>query len=57
MRRVANASEPIVVIPVFVKPIQVQLTPVAILIEVRRITLAVKLADRNVQNIFYATTP
>ena len=30
---------------------------VAILIEVRRITQPLKLADRNVQNIFYVTTP
>ena len=57
MKRFANGKETIVVIPVIVEIVQVQVTLRTVLVQIRHMAVTVKLANRNVQNTIYSTTP
>jgi hypothetical protein len=57
MKRFADSEETIVVIPVVVEIVQVQVTLRTVLVQIRHMTVTIELANRNVQNTIYATTP
>lgn len=48
MKIVADSEKTIVRIPVIVKPIQIQLAPVAIVVEIRHVAVTVHHADRTI---------
>ncbi len=56
MKRISRAEQTVIDIPVIPEPIEVQVPPVIIPVEIRRIQVAVGVAPDFVQNIVYATT-
>ncbi len=56
MKRVAHDSEPAIVIEVVVEVVQVQLAVTSILVQIGHVTVAIELADGNVQNTAHTTT-
>lgn len=50
MKSLADGQETVVAVPVALDPVQVQVTPVAVLVEVRHVAVAVRIhADRAVE--------
>lgn len=54
MKRLA-AQEAVVVVPVVVKPVEIQIPAVAIPVQIRHLQVAVEVAQ-NARCVFYATT-
>ena len=59
MKPVSYYSEPIVLVPVVLEPVEVQVAPAVIAVKIRDVAVVVPvLPDRtSVQNTIHATTP
>jgi len=57
IKRVAESDETIVLVPIVLKPVEVQVTLAAVPIQVRNVEVTIRVPpDRNTQNITNTTT-